>query len=68
MKGGAIAHSLDVHGMVSNIQIDSAYAAIADVNGADDSLNVYDRIDAKNCKKAIEFFQGYSQGTASYLT
>ncbi len=67
-EGGAIAHSLDVHGgMVSNIQIDSAYAAIADVNGADDSLNVYDRIDAKNCKKAIEFFQGYSQGTASYL-
>lgn len=67
-EGGAIAHSLDVHGgMISNIQIDSAYAAIADVNGSDDSLNVYDRIDAKNCIKAVEFFQGYSQGTASYL-
>lgn len=67
-EGGAIAHSVDVHGgMVSNIQIDSAYAAIADVNGGDDSLNVYDRIDAKNCNKAIEFSQGFSQGTASYL-
>jgi len=67
-EGGAIAHSVDVHGgMVSNIQIDSAYAAIADVNGGDDSLNVYDRIDAKNCNKAVEFSQGFSQGNASHL-
>ena len=57
-EGGAIAHSQDVHGgMVSNIQIDSAYAAIGDLNGYDDSLNVYDRIDAKNCIKAVEVSQ-----------
>lgn len=67
-EGGAIAHSAGVHGgMVSNIQIDSAYVAIADVNGSDDSLNHYDRIIASNCNNAVEFRQGASQGTAKYL-
>ena len=57
-EGGAIAHSQDVHGgMISNIQIDSALVAIADLNGYDDSLNVYDRIIASNCNNAVEFSQ-----------
>jgi len=57
-EGGAIAHSQDVHGgMISNIQIDSALVAIADLNGYDDSLNVYDRIIASNCNNAVEFNQ-----------
>jgi hypothetical protein len=57
-EGGAIAHSQEVHGgMISNIQIDSALVAIADLNGYDDSLNVYDRIIASNCNNAVEFNQ-----------
>lgn len=57
-EGGAIAHSDQVHGcMVSNIQIDSALVAIADLNGHDDSLNHYDRIQAYNCIRAVEFQQ-----------
>lgn len=57
-EGGAIAHSDGVHGgSVSNIQIDSALVAIADLNGRDDSLNHYDRIDARNCVRAVEFQQ-----------
>ncbi len=57
-EGGAIAHSDQVHQlMVANIQIDSALVAIADVNGHDDSLNHYDRIQAYNCVRAVEFDQ-----------
>lgn len=57
-EGGAIAHSDQVHQlMVANIQIDSALVAIADVNGHDDSLNHYDRIQAYNCVRAVEFNQ-----------